>query len=136
MVRTVHHSSSPRYLTGSSGTTTGISAHDRALTARSLSSPLTTAEDFNRPGHLVPLRAAAGGTLVRRGHTEAAVDLCALASLPEHAGVLCEVVEDNDEGSMMRRDGCRAFADRWGIKMISIDMIAAFKRQLETPDPL
>lgn len=55
------------------GTTTGISAHDRALTARKLADPTTVADDFTRPGHLVPLRAVEGGTLVRRGHTEASV---------------------------------------------------------------
>ena len=100
------------------GTTTGISAHDRALTARSLASSKTTPSDITRPGHIVPLRAAAGGTAVRRGHTESAVDLCILSGLtkPEQdgvpAGVLCELVEDNEDGSMMRRDGCRAFADK------------------------
>jgi 3,4-dihydroxy 2-butanone 4-phosphate synthase len=56
--------------------------------------------------------------------------MCVLAGTPERAGVLCELVEDNEEGSMMRRDGCRAFADRWGIKMISIDMIVALRQRL------
>lgn len=112
------------------GTTTGISAHDRALTARSLASPHTTASDFCRPGHLVPLRAVDGGVLVRRGHTETGVDLCLLAGLPDRAGVLCELVEDNAEGSMMRRDGCRVFADRWGIKMISVEMVAQMRKEL------
>lgn len=111
-------------------TTTGISAHDRSLTARSLSSPHCTASDFNRPGHLVPLRANPGGVLARRGHTEAAVDLCVLAGMPEKAGVLCELVEDNEVGSMMRRDGCRAFADKWGLKMISVEQLVQY-RQLE-----
>ncbi|KAJ7588111.1 GTP cyclohydrolase II [Mycena floridula] len=108
-------------------TTTGISAHDRALTARSLASPNCLAADFNRPGHLVPLRAADRGVLVRRGHTESAVDLCILAGIAQKAGVLCELVEDNEEGSMMRRDGCRAFADKWNLKMISVEMIARLR---------
>lgn len=75
---------------------------------------------------MVPLRARAGGVLERRGHTEAALDLCALAGLPR-AGVLCELVEDNEAGSMMRRDACRAFADRWGLRMISVEMLARWK---------
>lgn len=112
-------------------TTTGISAHDRALTARSLSSPHCKASDFIRPGHLVPLRASPGGVLSRRGHTEAAIDLCKLAGTTETAGVLCELVNDNESGSMMRRDACRAFADRWGIKMISIEMLVQFLSKLE-----
>ena len=114
------------------GTTTGISAHDRALTVRALAapSPAVTAEAFARPGHMVPLRAREGGVLARRGHTESALDLCALAGLPR-AGVLCELVEDDEEGSMMRRDGCRRFADRWGLKMISVEMIKAWRRDNE-----
>ncbi|KIY68377.1 GTP cyclohydrolase II [Cylindrobasidium torrendii FP15055 ss-10] len=105
------------------GTTTGISAHDRALTARALADPLSKPDDFIRPGHIVPLRARPGGILTRRGHTESGVDLCRLTGHPP-AGVLCELVNDNEEGSMMRRDDCRAFADRWGIKMISVQMLA------------
>ena len=128
------------------GTTTGISAHDRALTVRALAAaspspspssypsphphPLVTAASFARPGHMVPLRARAGGVLARRGHTESALDLCALAGLPR-AGVLCELVEDDDEGSMMRRDGCRRFADRWGLKMISVEMLVRWREEHE-----
>ncbi|KAI0628202.1 3,4-dihydroxy-2-butanone 4-phosphate synthase [Trametes polyzona] len=112
------------------GTTTGISAHDRALTARALASPLSTAASFSRPGHMVPLRARPGGVLARRGHTESALDLCRIAGLPE-AGILCELVEDNEEGSMMRRDECRRFADRWGIKMISVEMLARWREEHE-----
>ncbi|KAF8524211.1 3,4-dihydroxy-2-butanone 4-phosphate synthase [Gautieria morchelliformis] len=141
------------------GTTTGISAHDRALTARKLayypSLPLTghassngkhegacwpsqneevsnppSAESFSRPGHMVPLRARSGGVLRRKGHTEAALDLCILTSLPP-AGILCELVNDNPQGSMARRDDCRQFADRWGIKMISIEQLVMYR--LEHP---
>lgn len=108
------------------GTTTGISAHDRALTARALASTVSNPGSFSRPGHMVPLRARPGGVLTRRGHTEAAVDLCTLAGLPR-AGILCELVEDNEEGSMMRRDACRKFADRWGLKMISVDMLVRWR---------
>ncbi|KAK0218195.1 DHBP synthase RibB-like alpha/beta domain-containing protein [Armillaria fumosa] len=112
------------------GTTTGISAHDRALTSRALASPTVTAADFLLPGHIVPLRAREGGILTRRGHTESGVDLCLLTGLPQ-AGVLCELVNDNPEGSMMRRDDCRAFADKWGIKMISVEMLAEARKKAE-----
>ncbi|EPT01241.1 hypothetical protein FOMPIDRAFT_1023355 [Fomitopsis schrenkii] len=113
------------------GTTTGISAHDRALTARALASPSSQYTQFSRPGHMVPLRARPGGVLERRGHTETGVDLCALTGLPR-AGVLCELVEDDEMGSMMRRDGCRGFADRWGLNMISVDMLAEWRRKQES----
>jgi len=109
------------------GTTTGISAHDRALTARKMASG-GKAEDFNRPGHMVPLRARPGGVLTRKGHTESAIDLCRLTNLPP-AGLLCELVNDDLFGSMARRDDCRAFANQWGLKMISVEMIV--KRRLE-----
>ncbi|GAA6000467.1 3,4-dihydroxy-2-butanone-4-phosphate synthase RIB3 [Rhodotorula paludigena] len=111
------------------GTTTGISAHDRALTARKLADQATKAEDFTRPGHLVPLRAVDGGVLVRRGHTEASVDLCRLAGLPE-AGVICELVKPDDpNGDMARRDDCFAFAREWGLKMISIEQLEQYRRE-------
>jgi 3,4-dihydroxy-2-butanone 4-phosphate synthase len=113
-------------------TTTGISAHDRALTARALASS-STASDFSRPGHMVPLRARAGGVLARRGHTEAALDFCVAADLPR-AGLLCELVNDDAQGSMARRDDCRAFADRWGVRMVSIDMLVEWRRRTERVD--
>jgi len=116
------------------GTTTGISAHDRALTARALAAPISshgpTSQDFTRPGHMVPLRPRPGGVLTRRGHTEAAVDLCALAGLPR-AGLLCELVNDDEVGSMMRRDACRAFADRFGLPMISVAMLVEHSERIE-----
>ncbi|KZS94574.1 hypothetical protein SISNIDRAFT_478306 [Sistotremastrum niveocremeum HHB9708] len=112
------------------GTTTGISAHDRALTARKLASSDSSPDDFSRPGHLVPLRAREGGVLTRRGHTEAALDLCHVTNLPP-AGLLCELVNDDAQGTMARRDDCRAFAQRWGLKMISIEMLAQYRTQLE-----
>ncbi|EIN09407.1 hypothetical protein PUNSTDRAFT_101198 [Punctularia strigosozonata HHB-11173 SS5] len=110
------------------GTTTGISAHDRALTARMLASPSVTPSSFTRPGHLVPLRAVDGGVIARKGHTESSVDLCELVGLPR-VGVLCELVNDDEQGSMARRDDCRRFADRWGLKVISVEMLAEWKRQ-------
>lgn len=113
------------------GTTTGISAHDRSLTVRKLVDPTSTASDFSRPGHMVPLRAQNGGVLERRGHTETGVDLCALTNQPL-GGVLCELVNDDALGTMARRDDCRSFADRWGLKMISVDMLAQYRRALES----
>ncbi|GAA6035204.1 hypothetical protein JCM8097_006418 [Rhodosporidiobolus ruineniae] len=111
------------------GTTTGISAHDRALTARKLADASTKAEDFTRPGHLVPLRGVDGGVLVRRGHTEASIDLCRLAGLPE-AGVICELVKaDDPNGDMARRDDCFSFARQWGLKMISIEQLEQYRRE-------
>jgi len=112
------------------GTTTGISAHDRALTARSLADSTSSPSDFTRPGHLVPLRARRGGVLTRRGHTESGVDLCYLTGLPP-AGLLCELVNDDEIGSMARRDDCRAFANKWGLKMISVEMLVSWRRKLE-----
>ncbi|EIM86421.1 uncharacterized protein STEHIDRAFT_78886 [Stereum hirsutum FP-91666 SS1] len=112
------------------GTTTGISAHDRALTARALAHPATIPTDFSRPGHLVPLRAHPNGVLSRRGHTEAGLDLCELTG-HEPAGLLCEIVNDDEEGTMARRDECRAFADRWGVKMISIQMLVEWRERKE-----
>ncbi|SCV68674.1 BQ2448_795 [Microbotryum intermedium] len=111
------------------GTTTGISAHDRALTAVKLTDPTSTAADFSRPGHLVPLRAVDGGVLARKGHTEASVDLCRLAGLPP-AGIICELVKaDDPTGSMARRDDCFKFARDWGLKMISIEQIEQYRKQ-------
>lgn len=79
---------------------------------------------------MVPLRAREGGVLTRRGHTESSVDLCRLTNLPA-AGLLCELVNDDEQGTMARRDDCRAFADRWGIKMISVDMLVEWRRKVE-----
>ena len=114
----------PRYLLG---TSTGISASDRSTTVRALASTLSVPADFTRPGHMVPLRARDGGVLTRKGHTESAVDLCLLTNQPP-AGVLCELVNDDAQGTMARRDDCRAFADRWGLKMISVEMLVEYRK--------
>lgn len=92
------------------GIGTGISASDRATTMRKLSDPASTANDFTRPGHVVPLRAKDGGVLRRPGHTEAAVDLARLAGFTP-AGVICEIVSQKDEGSMAQTPELRVFAD-------------------------
>jgi 3,4-dihydroxy 2-butanone 4-phosphate synthase/GTP cyclohydrolase II len=112
-----------------SGITTGISARDRARTARLLADPRTGPADLVRPGHLLPLRARAGGVLERGGHTEAAVDLARLAGR-QPAGVIAELVED--DGSMRRGASCRAFADRHGLAMISIEDLREYRCRQES----
>src|SRR5262245_42931559 len=110
------------------GTTTGISAAERAHTIRLLADPATTAADLARPGHVVPLRARAGGVLRRAGHTEAAVDLARMAGL-RPAGVLCELV--NDDGTMMRLPHLQAFADEHGLALITIADLIEYRRAHE-----
>ena len=109
--------------------TTGISAHDRALTCQTLASPTSTPSSFRRPGHVFPLRARDGGLKVRTGHTEASIEFCRLASL-QPAAAICEIVEDGEEiegvaerqkGGMMRRDGCLRFGRKWGLKVCTIE---------------
>jgi 3,4-dihydroxy 2-butanone 4-phosphate synthase/GTP cyclohydrolase II len=111
-----------------SGVTTGISARDRAHTARLLADPATEAGHLCRPGHLLPLRAREGGVLVRAGHTEAAVDLARLAGR-QPAGVIAELVEDG--GDMRRAASCRDFADAHGLAMISIKDLQQHRHRLE-----
>ncbi len=108
---------------------TGISAADRALTIKVLADSATEPYELTRPGHVMPLRAVPGGVLRRPGHTEAAVDLTRLAGL-NPAGALCELV--NDDGSMMRAQECRTFADEHGLLMISIEDLIRFRRRHET----
>ncbi|KAI9487028.1 MAG: 3,4-dihydroxy-2-butanone 4-phosphate synthase [Benjaminiella poitrasii] len=110
------------------GTTTGISAHDRALTCRKLADPSSKPEDFMRPGHILPLRSVPGGTFQRFGHTEAGVDLCQLSGVAPVACIGELIKEDDIQGSMARRDDCFAFAKKHDIKMITIKDIIAYKR--------
>ena len=110
------------------GVTTGISAQDRAHTVRVLADSATEPWEITRPGHVFPLRYREGGVLVRRGHTEAAVDLATLAGLTP-AGVLVEVV--NDDGTMKRAPELRAFADEHGLAMISIEDLVRYRRRHE-----
>lgn len=100
------------------GTSTGISAADRALTVRALADPSSHPGDFNRPGHIFPLRARPLGVIERPGHTEASVDLARLAGCAP-CGVLCEVV-DHSTGAMMRTAQLKAFAKEHGLKCITI----------------
>ena len=110
------------------GTTTGISAHDRAATVRALISPDSESGDFSQPGHLFPLRYEEGGVLVRAGHTEAVVDLTRLADLCP-AGVLCEVM--NEDGSMARLPQLEEFVEEHGLRIVSIADIIAYRRHHE-----
>ena len=110
------------------GVSTGISAADRAHTCRVLADSATEPWEITRPGHVFPLRYREGGVLVRRGHTEAAVDLAMLAGLTP-AGVLVEIV--NDDGTMKRSPQLREFADEHGLKMISIDDLVHYRRRTE-----
>ena len=110
------------------GVSTGISAHDRAHTVRVLADSATEPWELTRPGHVFPLRYREGGVLVRRGHTEAAVDLVRLAGLTP-AGVLVEIV--NDDGTMKRGPELREFADEHGLAMISIDELVRYRRRHE-----
>jgi 3,4-dihydroxy 2-butanone 4-phosphate synthase/3,4-dihydroxy 2-butanone 4-phosphate synthase/GTP cyclohydrolase II len=105
------------------GVSTGISATDRALTARVIADPGSGPETLTRPGHIFPLRAVKGGVRERPGHTEAAVELCRLAGL-EPVGVIAEVVYD--DGEMMRLDGLRVFAAEHGCPLISIEDLVAY----------
>ncbi|KAI4119490.1 MAG: hypothetical protein LQ345_000645 [Seirophora villosa] len=109
--------------------TTGISAHDRALTCRTIATSGVSEYAFRRPGHVFPLQAREGGIRERKGHTEAAVSFCRLAGKAP-VGVICELVEDGDEvegraerigGGMMRRDACLKFGRRWGLKVCTIE---------------
>ena len=110
------------------GTTTGISAADRATTVSALIDPSSRPEDLARPGHIFPLRYREGGVLKRAGHTEAAVDLARLAGL-RPAGVLAEVV--NDDGSMQRLPQLERFAAEHGLQLISIADLIRYRRHRE-----
>lgn len=120
--------------------TTGISAADRAATARMLANPEARAEDFRRPGHIVPLRAREGLVRRRFGHTEAGVELCRLAG-KEPAAVICEMVVDGEPAAngkpemvgarMMRRDDCLEFGRRWGIRVCTIEDMVAYVEERE-----
>jgi 3,4-dihydroxy 2-butanone 4-phosphate synthase/GTP cyclohydrolase II len=106
------------------GVTTGISAADRAVTIRTAIAPDTKAQDLARPGHIFPLRAKSGGTLVRTGQTEGSVDLCRMAGLREGA-VICEIM--NEDGTMARRPQLEDFAATHGLKICTIADIIAYR---------
>ena len=110
------------------GLTTGISAEERTNTVRALANGNSGAADFVRPGHVFPLVAKEGGVLMRSGHTEACVDLCKLANLPP-VGVLAELM--NDDGSVMRGRQVAEFADKHGLKRVSIADLIAYRQVRE-----
>ena len=122
------------------GVTTGISAYDRAHTIKVAIDPKSGPEDIVTPGHVFPIRAREGGVLVRAGHTEASVDLARLAGL-KPAGVICEIM--NDDGSMARMPDLEKFAEKHGLKIITIRDLIAYrlrneclvKREVETRLP-
>jgi 3,4-dihydroxy 2-butanone 4-phosphate synthase/GTP cyclohydrolase II len=110
------------------GLTTGISAEQRCNTVRALANGNMGAADFVRPGHVFPLIAKDGGVLMRSGHTEAAVDLCKLAGLPP-VGVICELA--NDDGTVMKGDQIKAFAEKHGLMQITVDDLIAYRQSRE-----
>ncbi len=112
----------------SHGTTTGISARDRAATIKILGNPKADSKDLRQPGHIFPLQAAEGGVLKRAGHTEAGVDLARLAGL-DPSGVICEIL--NEDGTMARLPDLLKFKKKHGLKICSIRDLIAYRRKSE-----
>ena len=110
------------------GTTTGISAFDRAKTIQAVVDGKSRPSDFGRPGHIFPLLSKRGGVLARAGHTEAAVDLSRLAGL-KPSGILCEIIAD--DGTMARGHSLRSFADKHNLKFISIGDLIEYRNRTE-----
>jgi len=108
---------------------TGISAYERDLTIKKLSSPTSKPNDFVKPGHIFPLIAKEGGVLVRTGHTEGSVDICKLAGLYPSA-VICEIM--NDDGTMARRDDLSKFAKEHNLAIVYISDIVEYRLQYES----
>ena len=111
------------------GCTTGVSTHDRAATIRALADPASTPQTFGRPGHINPLYAQDNGVLRRSGHTEAAVDLCKLAGLYP-VGALMEIM--NEDGTMARMPQLIEKAEAWGLKIITIKDLIAYRLKKES----
>jgi 3,4-dihydroxy 2-butanone 4-phosphate synthase/GTP cyclohydrolase II len=111
------------------GVTTGISAHDRARTIRVAADPTTGQGDLVSPGHVFPLKAVEGGTLVRAGHTEGSIDLVRMAGLKPSA-VICEIMKD--DGTMARLPDLRVFAEKHGLPVVSIKDVIAARMEKET----
>jgi len=117
-------------------TSTGISAHDRALTIRALADPKASFSDFRRPGHIFPLASREGGVLTRRGHTEAACDFVRLAfatsssaDVDDEAGAICEIM--NEDGTMARLPDLERFARAHGLKIVSVEDLIEYRRTRE-----
>lgn len=111
------------------GCSTGVSAHDRAATIQALADPVSTPQTFGRPGHINPLYAQDNGVLRRSGHTEAAIDLCKLAGLYP-AGALMEIM--NEDGTMARMPELRKMAEEWGLRIVSIKDLIAYRLTKES----
>lgn len=109
-------------------TTTGISAEERGITARAFADENSKPEDFRRPGHMFPLLAKTGGVIVRRGHTEATVDLCRLAGL-KPVGLCCEIMKD--DGTMARRDDLFEFAREHNLKISTVERLIRYRKENE-----
>ena len=105
-------------------TTTGISAFERSFTIEKLLDPASTAADFTRPGHVFPLIAKNGGVLRRAGHTEAAVDFARLAEAAP-IGIICEIM--NDDGTMARLDNLKVVAEKFDLKLVSIEQLIEYR---------
>ncbi len=110
------------------GTTTGISAPDRAATIKALAEPDTNPDDLGRPGHIFPIVARSGGVLRRTGHTEASVDLTMIAGL-KPVSVMCEIMDEN--GEMARGDALHAIAKEHDIKIITVEDLIEYRRKHE-----
>jgi len=110
------------------GTTTGISAYDRAKTINALANPLTKPEEFGRPGHIFPIIARPGGVLRRAGHTEASVDLTRLAGLTP-VSVMCEIMDEN--GEMARGEALEQIARAHNVKIITVQSLIEYRRKTE-----
>ena len=111
------------------GCTTGISAHDRAMTVKALIDPNTNPDELGKPGHIFPLRAKKGGVLRRAGHTEAAIDLARLAGL-EPSGVLVEIM--NDDGTMARLPELKEIAQKFDFKLVSIKDLIEYRLKIDS----
>jgi len=112
------------------GTTTGVSAADRAATCRAMCDDSNPAETFSKPGHMFPLCARAGGVIERQGHTESTYDLCWLSGL-KPVGCLAELM--HEDGTMYRLADSLEFARKHNIPMITVDQIIEYRRKLEAP---
>ena len=110
------------------GTTTGISAQDRAITRKALADPSTSQADFGRPGHIFPLQYVEGGVLKRTGQTEAGIEICRLAGLGE-AAVICEIMAD--DGNMARMPDLENFSEEHSIKVVSVADLITYRRRHE-----
>ena len=110
------------------GITTGISAKERAITAKLITDKISKPNDFIKPGHLFPVVAKNNGVLIRAGHTEAGVDLCNITG-QYPAAVICEIMQE--DGDMMRRDGIEIFAKKHQLKVISIQQIIEYRKKTE-----